>query len=405
MVSGQKWLERRYLFYSAFTNLWFVGAVWLYFYRLFITDQQVGFLDGMAFFVGLLAEIPAGAIADKFGRDRTVRTGQILAGSGLLIQATGSSFMPFFVGQSILMIGASLVSGADDALFYQQLGYDDSLKWRKLLTRAAQITLLGSVVAYTAGGYLHGINPRLPWALTGVSFLVAALLIWPVKDTRPKTDRRKFADEVKDYLGNIKAGVLKFRMPELRLYVPLIITVQGLFYAAGWGILRLILLSRFGFSPLLGAVLISACSLATVGILHLMHKNANRLSEKWVLSAIALAAAACLLFAIPGVGYWGALVIFVLYAGEHSLFPFMSEILNKHAPEEQRATVLSVASFFRTLPYVGLAPLLGYLNTNHHLNYFLVTWPALILVSLIAYLSIQKQDSRIAFSDKQKNLS
>ena len=84
--------------YRMFTNLWFVGAVWLYFYRLFITDQQVGILDGMAFAIGLLAEVPSGALADKFGRDKMVKLGQILAGSGLLLQASGSSFSVFFIG-------------------------------------------------------------------------------------------------------------------------------------------------------------------------------------------------------------------------------------------------------------------------------------------------------------------
>jgi hypothetical protein len=47
-----------------------------------------------------------------------------MAGGGLLIQAFGSSFMPFFVGQAIMMIGVSLVSGADEALFFERLKFD-----------------------------------------------------------------------------------------------------------------------------------------------------------------------------------------------------------------------------------------------------------------------------------------
>jgi hypothetical protein len=75
MTQEQRRLSRTYLIYQLFANLWFVGAVWLYFYRLFITDQQVGFLDGMAFAIGLLAEIPAGALADRLGRDTMVKVG------------------------------------------------------------------------------------------------------------------------------------------------------------------------------------------------------------------------------------------------------------------------------------------------------------------------------------------
>ena len=87
MTNEQQWLARKYITYRTLINMWFVGAIWLYFYRLFITDQQVGILDGLAFAIGLLAEVPSGALADKFGRDRTVKLGQLLSGSGFLIQS------------------------------------------------------------------------------------------------------------------------------------------------------------------------------------------------------------------------------------------------------------------------------------------------------------------------------
>jgi len=48
----QRWLSKKYLAYQFLTNLFFVGAVWLYFFRLFISDQQVGILDGFAFAIG-----------------------------------------------------------------------------------------------------------------------------------------------------------------------------------------------------------------------------------------------------------------------------------------------------------------------------------------------------------------
>ena len=148
MTSEQKWLSGKYIAYKALTNMWFVGAVWLYFYRIFMTDQQVGFLDGMAFAVGLLAEVPSGALADKFGRDKIVRIGQFFAGGGLIIQALSSNFIPIFIGQAIMMIGVSLVSGADEALFFERLKFnEDSKDWRKLVTRGSQFALIATFAA------------------------------------------------------------------------------------------------------------------------------------------------------------------------------------------------------------------------------------------------------------------
>lgn len=371
-------------------------CTWLYFYRIFITDQQVGFLDGMAFAIGLLAEVPSGALADKFGRDKMVRLGQILAGGGLLVQAAGSSFMPFFVGQAIMMIGVAFVSGADDALFFERLKFSqESKQWRKLLMRGSQIALVGTLVATVAGGWLYGFGPRIPWILTGLSFILSALIIWPVSDGRERAKRKKFIPELKEYLSDIKTGFVEFRLPKLWLYVPIIITVQGLFYATGYGLLRLILLGRFGFSPFWGSVVIASSSLITVGLLSLMHKHADSLSEKKVISIISLSAAAGLVLSLANIGLWGYVVILVLYAGEYLLQPFMSETINYHAPERQRATILSVASFLKALPYVILAPTIGYLNTQGKLSYFLIGWSCLIVVAVLYYLAKKRTDDKI----------
>lgn len=400
MTEKQKWLSRRYLLYRVFTNMWFFGTVWLYFYRLFITDQQVGLLDGMAFAIGLVAEVPSGALADKFGRDKMVRLGQILLAGGILIQALNSSFMPFFVGQAVMMIGFSFISGADDALFFEKLSFKrDSTMWRKLVTRGQQAALTATLVATVVGGWLHTINPRIPWILTSAAFVVATFLIWPVKDTRLKSERGKVGEEIKSYLQDVKTGFTQFRLPKLSPYVPLILTVQGLFYVAGYGLLRIVLLDRFTFSPFWGAVAVAICGVITVAVLHFTHKHADRLSEKRTLVLIALSAAAALLLSLVNLGLWGIVVILVLYAGEYVMYTFMSEILNNNAPEKHRATVLSVASFLRMLPYVFLAPIIGFLNTNGHLEYFLVIWALLICGSTALYAVAKRQDTKIKIKD------
>ena len=291
MTHKQKAISRKFLIYQLFSNLWFIGAVWLYFYRLFITDQQVGFLDGMAFGIGLVAQIPTGALADRFGRDKITRLGLILEGVGLLTQAVGSSFGQFFIGQAIMMIGVSFASGADEALFFDQLRFKkESVHWRRLLTRGSQIALLGSLVATITGGVLQHSFPRLPWFLTGMGFVISAMIIWPIKDTRPKIARKQFKAEVKAYITDIKLGFSQFTAPKLWLYIPIIIVVQGLFYTFGYGLLKIILLSRFGFTPFAGSVVIASCGLISVVVLGWMHKHARGLSEKHVISLISFGA-------------------------------------------------------------------------------------------------------------------
>ena len=401
MTNEQQWLARKYITYRTLINMWFVGAIWLYFYRLFITDQQVGILDGLAFAIGLLAEVPSGALADKFGRDRTVKLGQLLSGSGFLIQSVASNFLLIFIGQTIIMIGFALVSGADDALFFERLKFDkNSNDWRKLVTRASQMALVGSLFAYVIGGWTYSIEPRIPWVLNGIAFISSAIVIWSVKDMRPKKARQNFLPEIKDYLLDIKTGFAQFKTPKLLIYIPFILTVQGLFYASSFGLLRLIMLDRFHFSPFWGSVVVASSSLITVGILAYMHKYADKLGEKKVLITIGLIAVSSLVLSVANIGYWGYIVILAIYAGEQVLNPYMSEVLNTHSPENQRATVLSVASFFKSLPYVLLAPAIGYLNNHNKIEYFLIAWSIVVLIAIFIYLSSKKRDDFIALPEQ-----
>lgn len=394
-------LSKKYLVYKLLTNLWFVGAIWLYFYRIFITDAEVGLLDGTAFAIGLIAEVPSGVLADKFGRDKMTKLGQILAGSGLLIQAFGSNLLPFVAGQAIMMIGVSFVSGADEALFFDKLQFKEtSTQWRKLVTRGSQIALLGSTAAIIVGGWLYVINPRIPWIITGLAFIISAILIWSVKETRviKVGSKQNLFTALKEHLNDIKSGFMQFNKTKLFHYLPIIITVQGLFYTFGWGLLKLILLDRFHFNPFAGSLVIASCSLITVGLLGFMHKHAERMSEQSVITIISVLAGVSLMLSIADIGIFGYFVILTLHASEYVLHPIMSEIINYRTTENQRATVLSVSSFLRTIPYVALAPIIGYLNTENKLPYFLITWTILIGIAILLYRLFKKKNSELVVS-------
>lgn len=394
MNTHQKWLSQKFYIYRFLTNLWFIAAIWLYFYRLFITDSQVGILDGITFAIGLVAEVPSGALADKFGKDKMTKLGQMLSGVGILIQAFGTDYVQFLIGQAILMIGISFVSGADEALFFEKLQFSkDSPHWRKLVTRGSQIALAGSTTAVILGSFAHGIDPRLPWILTGICLFASALIIWPITETSAASKATSIMGELKEYLASIAAGFGEFKKPKLFLYVPLIIAVQGLFYTTGWGLLRLVLLDRFHFTPVTGSYVVASCSLLTVGVLALVHKYAEQFHEKRILVGISVLAVVCLLLSVFDIGVWGYLVILALYFGQHIFYPVMSEVINYRTAHSQRATVLSVASFLRTLPYVALAPIIGFLNAQGKLEYFLISWAVLIGAAVFIYLSLRKADS------------
>lgn len=380
-------LETRYIVYRVLNSLIFFNVVWLYFYRLYITDAQVGILDSIAFFIGFLFEIPSGAIADAIGRKKVVRIGQISQAIWLLLQVWFPSMSFFIMWQSLIVIGMSLSSGTDDALFYSALRYDpENSQWKTLITRASKWVLWWSLIATISGAYLHTIHPIYPWCLTAISIFLSTVALMDVPDTVVKKDK-DFSTQISTVYRNIISGIGNFGKPKILLYVPIILGIQSLLYTFWMQILRPILLDRFHFSPFLGWVVIWATIIVSIWSLHYIEKRIEQIHEWKFFAWIGIMCALSLLISVWDIGYWWWIVLLILSVSERILYPFISDGLNKNARESERATILSIWSFLKWIPYVILGPIIGYLNTVWHLEYFLIGWSIIIWVALLIYTS------------------
>jgi hypothetical protein len=165
----------------------------------------------------------------------------------------------------------------------------------------------------------------------------------------------------------------------------MILAVQGILYVFNWGLLKIILLDRFHFSEEFGGMVLGVGCAVVVLVLHLMHRFAEKISEKLMLTILSFLVAGVLVLSTFNIHLLGILVILILYIGDGVMYPFVSEIINRHAPPDQRATAISVASFLRALPYVALAPLIGLLNMQGHLGAFLGIWAVLIILAWLIY--------------------
>jgi|GEM_PF-1554517 len=400
LTPAQRILSSKYIAYSFITGLCFHSAVWLHFYRIFMSDQKKGLLDILTFSIGLLAEIPSGVIADAFGRAKICRFGHVLNAIGLIILASSTSSLHYQIGITIHVIGMALVSGADQALFFDKLAFHpESLSWRRLATRGYQAGLIAAVMSAIIGGLFYTVNPRIPFSVDAIAFFSAYLLLRPIQDPPSLPRPNAVLVEIKQHISEIFRGFAAFLSPTLRLYIPIIVVVQGLFYAADWGTFRVILLDRFHFDPFQGSIVIATVILLTVAVLHLMHRFADALPEQFVFIGVSVIAAIGLLLSIFDLGRWGWFVIFALYAGDLALRPVISESLNARVAPANRATMLSVASFLKNLTYVALSPILGFLNSANRLHYFLLVWPLLIGVAIITYLTSKRRCESCALID------
>ncbi|MCL2869273.1 MFS transporter [Candidatus Saccharibacteria bacterium] len=393
MTDEQKRLSQRYIIYCFLLSFFMVEAIWLYFYRLYMNDAQIGLLDAVAFSVGLLVEVPSGALADKIGRARTMKIGVVLASAGIGLQALGG-FWLILIMQAMLMAGFALMSGADEALFFEKLKFSrDSTQWRQLIMRSVQAMAIAGFVAIPLGSWLYGVSPQLPFILCGLFFLLALIPIWHLQDEKSSKQKVKLITSFRDYGKDIASGFRAFAQLKLRLYVPLILTVWGSLYVFNWGLLKMILMDRFGFSETFGGIVLGSASLLMLIALQLVHKYSNKLHEKHVLSVLSLVVASSFILSVLHLPLGISVAIIIsLYLADGISRPFLSEILHNHTTDRQRATVVSVGNFFKEAPYVILAPLIGWLNTIGRLDIFLLIWPVLIVLAWSYYFVKKKHD-------------
>lgn len=326
--------------------------------------------------VGL--EVPSGAFADTFGRQRLV----FLASICFILELALLAFVP--LGDNTLVFWAILLnriisgaaeafaSGADEALAFDTLkdhGCEDL--WPQVLDKLMRIQSGGFLVAMLAGAAVYDaafVNSlfgtdfskattlRFPIYLTLGTALVALIAAARLKEPgccteendSPKTPREAFALTWKTgkwILGTpFVLGLILLAMSYDSI-IRMMLTINSEYF-------RLIELPESLFG-VLGALM------GAMGLF--LPILARRLVEKhsltWNFAALGLVLLVSLVGVALAVPWWGALPMLVLGSGMFFLNFFLSHYLNAAVDSGHRATVLSFRSLACNIAY-GLAGLL-----------------------------------------------
>ncbi len=194
-----------------------------------------------------MAEVPSGALADRFSRCRAVVVAGVLqaVGYGLWILMPG--FAGFAAGFVLWGVGGSFASGAFQALVYDGLrAAGQEGRFAAVIARceavglAVQVPVAGAAsVLFAAGGYgLAG------WVSVGTC-LAAAGLAATMPDHRPEADDDDAGEGSMGYVATLRAGLHEVATtPRVRAAVLLVAVLYGSealeeyfgLLAAGWGV-------------------------------------------------------------------------------------------------------------------------------------------------------------------------
>ncbi|GAA2208609.1 MFS transporter [Nonomuraea monospora] len=135
-------------------------------YALLFTDTGISVAEVSTLFViwsvtGMVLEIPSGALADAVSRRLLLFLGPLLSGAGFALWVSFPSYWVFAAGFVLWGAGDALVSGAYEALAYEELERRGlSGRYAHVMGRATALGLAGSAAAiglaspvFAAGGY------------------------------------------------------------------------------------------------------------------------------------------------------------------------------------------------------------------------------------------------------------
>ncbi|MFI6921437.1 MFS transporter [Nonomuraea spiralis] len=311
-------------------------------YTLLFTDTGLSVAETSSLFViwsvtGMVLEVPSGAWADAVSRRLLLCLGPLLAGTGFALWVLFPSYWAFALGFVLWGAEGALVSGAFEALAYEELDRRGLRgRYAVIMGRAHSIGIVAaaSAIALATPVFALGGYPAV-----GAASVLSCLLCAATALTLPER-RTPSADSDGGYLAILRAGVAEARTDRNVLQALVLISVV----TAIWGALEEyvpFLAAETGVPKTAVPLLVLAVWVgASAG--GLLSGPAQRLAERpfaLILALAALAMAAGALVRHPA----GFLLVALSFGAFQMAAVVADARLQERVTGAQRATVTSVA--------------------------------------------------------------
>jgi MFS family permease len=207
-----------------------------------LSDAQISALFLIWSLVGISAEVPAGAVADRFSRRAALAMGGVLQAVGYAAWMALPDFAGYAVGFVLWGLGGALTSGSLEALLYDGLKAIGATRhYSRLLGRITAAGLIAQIpvaiaatVLFQLGGY-----QLVGWLSVGCCLTAAglAMLLRDVRPARPDADDPDGGDPPADldddsdlgYFATLRVGIVEaVGHRDVRALVLIVAAVTGL---------------------------------------------------------------------------------------------------------------------------------------------------------------------------------
>jgi predicted MFS family arabinose efflux permease len=367
------WKSYLLYFLSSFQLWW---PIWV----IYLTDErgfsltQVSSLEGLFWVVIVLAEVPTGAIADRFGRKTSLCLGAACTVVAVLVFGLATNYWIVLASYVAWGVGLTFYSGADSALVFESLkAVERERDYPRIAGVGWGLVSLGTLAGMLAGAPIAAAtNLSLPILLSaGIAFLslLVALSLRepPAPDEGERLTYRRLI---------VESTRTAWRLPAVRsmlLLAALLIAASNAATVFAQPFLGQhdVSVSMFGFAqaPMRLAGIVGAVA---------AYRISAGFGLRWTLVGVfgVTAGSYLLLGAWPSVYAFGATGTIIL--ANSTLLPLAADYLNRRIPNSQRATILSLRQLMTSVTIAAFQPGLGVIAD--HVSLEAVFWASAAFV-------------------------
>lgn len=333
----------------------------------------------------VLLEIPTGYLSDRWHRKNTICVALLFSTVGWFLYSIGTTFLVFLIGEIIMGIGASLLSGTLEAMTYDTLLEEDRTDhFRRISGNQFFATFGTESIASILGGLIAVTGLRTAaWATVASPLLGFCIALTLVEPHRHKMHEQQHLQIL------WKICMRTFRDPPLRSIIVIngligTLTLMLFWFTQPYQSLVGLPIALFGVSH---ALIVGSGAAAS----RLTHALSRRIDDRLFLMTIGTVVIMCYV----GLGFltslWALLFFLIGRTAWGFLSPLTSDMVNKMTSSDVRATVLSIRAMGWRFLFAISSPLIGYLADVWSLQQAILLTGALGgLVLLIAFIAVQR---------------
>jgi MFS family permease len=338
-------------------QLWFPIWVTYLMVERGLSLAQVAALEAPFWLIAVLAEVPTGALADRWGRSTSLVVGAALYSAAIACFGLASTLALLMVSYLGWAVSLTFISGADSALLFDTLkALGRESEYERCAGRSMVASSAGVLAATFAGAPLAAATTLNTPILISAGILALAALVASSIEEPPRLEE---GSAQLSYLAGVRAaGRVVWSTPTVRTVIPFAAVTGAAMMASEYLTQPFLLSHGVEVGLMFSAIQVPIRVAGMIGAIAAF-ALVVRAGEVRAIVAVPLVG----LVAYAGLALWNSLwavsLLAVVGLVRSASRPIVSGYLNRRIPSAQRATVLSLHHLAFGLFLVPIVPILG----------------------------------------------